>query len=101
METGCRHPDAEVVTLRIDDHGRPSVRWCPLCGSVHDTSILGLHGAAAGTWRPPSAIVLPGWTCGACGVLNGCLKELLTECRSCDRPRLTTDTTQCTDGDET
>lgn len=92
MQTDCQHPDAEVVTVE-DEY--TFLQWCSLCGSICDNN--GAHGAAAGVWRSPDGLVLPGWTC-RCGIFNGSSKELLTECRSCGTPRLTTDTTQCTSG---
>jgi hypothetical protein len=41
--------------------------------------------------------LLPGWTCRVCRGFNGSARELLTECRSCGTPRLTTDTDRDTD----
>lgn len=73
-DSGCLHPDSELVVI---PDGETLVSWCALCGSIR----------YAGTWRAPSGLVLPGWTCGECQVLNGCVKELLTECRGCGAPR--------------
>jgi len=81
-DAGCPHPDSEVVIVQWD---LVIVRWCPLCGSINDNS--GAHGAEPGTWRSPAGVVLPGWTCTRCFTFNGCVKELLTECRSCGTPR--------------
>jgi hypothetical protein len=87
-DTGCTHPEDEVVTLPED--GIESPCWCTLCGSLRLRS--------GGAWIAPDGIVLPGWTCEACGVMNGSLKELLPACRSCDAPRLTADTVRDTNG---
>jgi len=81
-DTGCPHPESDLVTIEAD---QTVVWWCPLCGSIRDNN--GDHGAQTGTWRAPSGLVLPGWTCSVCQVMNGSLKELLTECRSCGAPR--------------
>lgn len=43
---------------------------------------------AADTRKAPRVgIVLPGWTCNACGIFNGEEKEQLESCRLCGRPR--------------
>jgi hypothetical protein len=81
-DTGCSHPNSDVI--RFDRHPSVRISWCSLCGSIRDE--WGDHGAAA-SWRAPGGIVLPGWTCSVCGVLNGLLKELLPACRSCGTPR--------------
>ena len=83
-DTGCPHPDAEVVVLDPDQTYAPAqCRWCSMCGSLYEPS----DDASTGHWSAPSGAVLPGWTCAACLVFNGCVKELLTECRSCGAPR--------------
>lgn len=98
--TGCEHPDADVVVLHASEYG--GVEWCSLCGSVRDC--LNDPSATGGDWRAPSGLLLPGWVCGSvkggvrCGAFNGSAKEVLTECRACGTPRLTTDTTNGTDG---
>jgi hypothetical protein len=76
----CQHPDPVVVEDECT-----FLRWCPACGSVcNNNDVPGLR---AGEWRAPSGILLPGWTCGACGTFNGSGKELLEACRHCERPR--------------
>lgn len=35
-----------------------------------------------------ASLILPGWSCAACGVFTGTAKEALTECRSCGAARL-------------
>jgi hypothetical protein len=82
IDTGCEHPFSEIVVIGAD---LTLVHWCTLCGSIRDNN--GDHGAPAGTWRAPGGVVLPGWTCSACGGMNGSAKELLKECRGCDAPR--------------
>lgn len=81
-DTGCQHPESDVVVIQWD---LVFVRWCPLCGSINDNN--GDHGAEAGTWRSPTGLLLPGWTCSACRAFNGAAKELLAECRGCGAPR--------------
>ncbi len=80
MANHC-HGSEDVVIAA----GETLVSWCPACGSIYDNN--GDHGAEAGTWRAPTAIVLPGWRCGHCRGFNGSAKELLTECRCCGTPR--------------
>ena len=84
IDTGCPHPDAEVVDIGVphdDLGGRVTIAtWCPICGSVKDHT-------ADGSWRAPSGVVLPGWTCSECQTFNGAGKELLTECRHCNAAR--------------
>ena len=42
---------------------------------------------AASQWDVAPGILLPGFTCKACGAFTGVLKEDLTACRCCDAPR--------------
>jgi len=83
IDTGCPHPDDEVILLYDGDC--TLVSWCTLCGSIQDNN--GNHGAPAGSWRAPGGVVLPGWTCAACSGFNGSGKELLSTCRGCGVPR--------------
>jgi len=80
-DTGCPHPESELVTI---ESGLTVVWWCAFCGSIRDNN--GDHGAQACAWRAPSGVVLPGWTC-SCGGFNGSVKELLPACRGCGLPR--------------
>jgi hypothetical protein len=82
-DTGCPHPDVAIVT--IDDQAFTLVDWCSMCGSIRDNN--GDHGAPAGSWRDPTGLVLPGWTCNACGAFTGTAKEQLTQCRCCGTPK--------------
>ena len=88
-DTGCPHPETDLVVIEAD---LTVVWWCPLCGSIRDNN--GDHGVVACAWRSPSGLLLPGWTCAGCRAFNGAAKELLTECRNCGAPRKTARTTQ-------
>ena len=69
-------PGSKVVVISVVN---TLVYWCPSCGSIWDNN--GDHGAAAGTWRAPSSLVLPSWTCTECKAFNG------SACRCCGAPR--------------
>lgn len=79
-EGDCKHPESEMVVVSAGD---TFMSWCSTCGSIWDNN--GDHGAAAGSWRAPSGLVLPGWTC-ACGIFTGSMKGA-TECRCCGRSK--------------
>ena len=84
-ETGCTHPETDVVDLDPEQTYASAKRlWCSVCGSLYESDNM-----STGHWTAPSGLLLPGWTCAVptCRAFNGEAKGVITECRACGAPR--------------